>query len=90
MVSPRGECQGPLGFSSVDAETTKTLLYVAGAVGIFVVMGDALRMKPLTLQEKWNFQETVELGTMNPAPVATGPGWPDLSEGSRTKSGSRE
>jgi hypothetical protein len=57
-----------LGVASVLIEATETVLFVAGGFGIFILMIDALRPRSLTLQEKWNLQETVERGMMYPGP----------------------
>ena len=54
---------------------TEATLFVVGAIGILVLMADAVRLQPLSLQEKWNLQETAARGTLMPDPVPVGPGW---------------
>lgn len=55
-----------LGTPALDASVIRTALFATGAVGIFVLMRDALNTRPMTLEEEWNLKETA-------ARVATGP-----------------
>ena len=76
-----------LGASSITVSATQTLLYVTGAIGIFILMSDALRRQSLTLQEKWNLEETAERGMMAPGPVNSPPRWELPAGGSRSDEG---
>jgi hypothetical protein len=64
-----------LSVPSLIVEITETVLFLAGATGIFVLMRDALRAQPLTLEEGWNLRETAARGTMVPGPVPVRPEW---------------
>jgi hypothetical protein len=48
---------GFVGASAVSMSVVSTVLFVLGAAGIFVLMIDALRTSPLTLEEEWNLKE---------------------------------
>jgi predicted lipid-binding transport protein (Tim44 family) len=76
-----------LGASSVLIDVTQTILFVAGAIGIFILMSDALRRQSLTLQEKWNLQETAERGMMHPDAVRPASAWEVPTDGSRPSQG---
>ena len=76
-----------VGVASVVIDATQTALFVFGAVGIFILMSDALRPPTLTLQEKWNLQETAERGMMFPEGVSPAPVWQVPSEGSKPDRG---
>lgn len=68
------------GASVSTVYVTAAVLFVAGAAGLLVLMSDALRMRPLSLQEKWNLQEVAERASFVPAPVPEPPKWPSASE----------
>ncbi|HYB77283.1 MAG TPA: hypothetical protein VEE83_01205 [Thermoplasmata archaeon] len=76
-----------LGVPTIVMETTSVVLFVIGAVGILVLMNDALRLQALTLQEKWNLEETAVRGTMNPDAVPAVPRWSGPSDAPSTRNG---
>lgn len=47
-----------VGISTADMGIVTAALFALGAAGIFVLMADALRTAPLTLEEGWNLKET--------------------------------
>src|SRR5579864_1904698 len=51
---------------ALEASVIQTALFGIGAIGIFVLMRDALNTRPMTLQEEWILKETA-------ARVASGP-----------------
>jgi hypothetical protein len=55
-----------LGTPALDASVVETALFGVGAIGIFVLMRDALNTRPMTLEQEWNLKETA-------ARVASGP-----------------
>jgi hypothetical protein len=73
--------------SSDMIDATQTALFVIGAIGIFIIMSDALRRQSLTLQEKWNLQETAERAMMQPDPGNPPSAWEIPSDGPRPYQG---
>jgi hypothetical protein len=65
-----------IGTSAVNISLVTTILFVLGAVGIFVLMVDALRTSPLTLEEEWNLKETAarvsNASQPMPSPISLG------------------
>jgi hypothetical protein len=53
-----GSIEGLVGTSAVEVSIVETALFLMGAAGIFVLMVDALRTSPLTLEQEWNLKET--------------------------------
>jgi len=76
-----------VGAASVVIDVTQTVLFVVGAVGIFVLMSDALRPPTLTLQEKWSLEETAERGMTFPDRGSPAPVWQIPSDRSRPDRG---
>jgi hypothetical protein len=68
-----------VGATGVEMNVVQTLLFGIGAMGIFVLMFDALHTSPLTLEEGWNLKETAARVSTTPAPlpppVAMGPAY---------------
>lgn len=66
-----------LGASTTDMSLVRMALFVIGSAGIFVLMIDALRTSPLTLEEGWNLKETAARVSSTPAslppPMDMGP-----------------
>lgn len=62
-----------LGTPPLDASIVLTVLFGVGAVGIIILMRDALNTRPMTLAEEWNLKETAARVTSGPltAPSAT-------------------
>lgn len=48
---------GLISTSSAEMNLARAGLFALGAVGIFILMVDALRASPLTLEETWNLRE---------------------------------
>jgi hypothetical protein len=69
-----------VGASLVMIVATQTVLFIPGALGILILMSDALRPQSLTLQEKWNLQETAERGMMHPDPAIPPSAWEPPSD----------
>lgn len=53
-----GSLGGFAGASETTLDAIRAALFVVGAVGIFILMIDALHRSPLTLEEGWNLKET--------------------------------
>jgi hypothetical protein len=63
-----------------------TALFVVGALGIFVLMGNAMRPTPLSFQEEWTLRENAQRANIAETPVLlppdtqdaarSGPRWP--------------
>jgi hypothetical protein len=66
-----------VGAPSVVPQVTEMALFVAGSMGILILMANALRVRPLTLQEGWNLQETAARATMVPNELTAGGRWAD-------------
>jgi hypothetical protein len=64
-----GSVEGLVGTSAADISIVETALFLLGSVGIFVLMADALRTSPLTLEEGWNLKETAARVTTIADPV---------------------
>lgn len=58
------------GTSSAVASVVRTTLFGVGAVGIFVLMRDALNTRPMTLEEEWNLKETAARVTTGPPSIS--------------------
>lgn len=59
-----------LGTPASVAGDIRTSLFAAGAVGIFVLMRDALNTRPMTLEEEWNLKETAARVAMGPPAIS--------------------
>ena len=66
-----GTIEGLLGTPALEASIVQTALFGVGAIGIFVIMRDALNTRPMTLEEEWTLKETA-------ARIASGP--PSMSD----------
>jgi hypothetical protein len=58
--------------SAATSSVVRTALLAVGAVGIFVLMTDALNTRPFTLEEEWNLRETAARVSNPPAGVPQG------------------
>lgn len=67
-----GTIEWMLGTSAFDASVVQTVLFGVGAVGIFVLMRDALNTRPMTLEQEWNLQETAARVSSGP-PASSSP-----------------
>jgi hypothetical protein len=61
--------EGLIGTSSASMEAGTVALFVIGSGGIFVLMIDALRTSPLTLEQEWILKETAARVTSKVEPV---------------------
>jgi hypothetical protein len=52
-----GSVAGLIGSSPTEMAIVETAFFLVGAAGIFVLMVDAIRNSPLTLEEGWNLKE---------------------------------
>lgn len=77
-----------IGVPALDGSVTLTVLFGVGAVGIIVLMRDALNTRPMTLAEEWILKETAARVTSGPLtmtpPIDSGrPEFPDDHEDRR-------
>jgi hypothetical protein len=73
--------EGLIGASALEMAIVTAALYSMGAAGIFVLMVDALRTSPLTLEEEWNLKETAARvsNASQPMPPPIGIGVPPFA-----------
>jgi hypothetical protein len=60
-----------LGTSALDASVVRTALFGVGAIGVFVLMRDALNTRPMTLEEEWTLKETAARVTSGPPSMSS-------------------
>jgi hypothetical protein len=71
------------GASGLGPKLLNTALFGIGALGILLLMANALRpstLSTLTLEEQWTLKENLERSSLAPAPVIVAPGVHDPPE----------